>query len=71
MYSTAMLLAFFPEHMLRSYREPTLDEMIRAYRVLREAGLKNVRVGNVGVLCKTVECVVRLISVVGREAVAL
>ena len=65
-----MLLAFFPEYKLLSYRAPTLAEMITAYRALREK-LKNVKLGNIGVFCKTAECIDYLISVVGREAVGL
>jgi len=65
-----MLLASFPEYKLLSPRAPTLTEMITAYRALRER-LRNVKIGNIGVFCKTAECIDYLISVVGREAVGL
>lgn len=66
-----MVLAFFPEHLMVGYREPTPDEIVAAYRVLKGAGLSRVKVGNVGVVCKERGCIDRLIRLLGREAVAL
>jgi hypothetical protein len=51
-------------------RSPTLDEMVAGYAVLKKR-LNKVRVGNVGVFCKTTDCINRLIELIGREAVAL
>lgn len=65
-----MLLAFFPEYKMLNYRAPTLSEMVSAYRALK-ARLYNVRVGNVGVFCRTIECIEALIREIGREAVGL
>lgn len=65
-----MLLAFFPEFKLLYLRSPTLDEMVAGYMVLKKR-LNKVRVGNVGVFCKTTDCINRLIELIGREAVAL
>lgn len=70
-YIPVTLLAFFPEYMMLGYRAPTLDEMVKAYRILREYGLKKVRVGNIGVFCKTREEVDKLIKMIGRESVGL
>ena len=64
-----MLLAFFPEYKLKHLRPPTLEEMIRAYRVLRSK-LENVRIGNIGVFCSDSSCIERLIKEVGRENLA-
>ena len=66
-----MLLAFFPQYLMMNYESPTLEQMLKAYRALREEGLRNVRLGNVGVFCRTIECIGRLISELGRDAVAL
>lgn len=65
-----MLLAFFPECMLLNYRAPVYEEMVAAYRVLRSR-LRRVKIGDVGVFCKTRSCVERLVKEVGRDPVAL
>jgi len=65
-----MLLAFFPEFKLLHLRSPTLDEIVAGYMVLKKR-LNKVRIGNVGVFCKTTDCINRLIELIGREAVAL
>jgi len=45
-------------------------EMVYAYRVLKSK-LDNVKIGNVGVFCKSRNCIDNLIREVGRNAVAL
>jgi pyruvate-formate lyase-activating enzyme len=47
------LLAFFPRHELAGARAPTFDEMMTAGEAARDAGLKNLRLGNLGVFCRT------------------
>ncbi|MHA2025307.1 MAG: radical SAM protein [Candidatus Thorarchaeota archaeon] len=49
------LLAFFPCYKLLSpdYRSPTVQEMIMSYDAMQEAGLKNIRMGNLGVFVKS------------------
>jgi pyruvate-formate lyase-activating enzyme len=47
------ILAFFPEHRMRGHRSPNISEMIAAYQSARDAGLKNIRLGNLGVFAKT------------------
>ena len=64
-----MLLAFFPEYRLKHLREPTLEEMLRAYHILRSK-LHNVKIGNIGVFCRGDECIERLLKEVGRENLA-
>ncbi|MFX1282081.1 MAG: radical SAM protein [Promethearchaeota archaeon] len=49
------LLAFFPSYKLRDTRSPTFSEMMTSYWVLREEGLNNLRLGNIGVFAKTDE----------------
>ena len=49
------LLAFFPSYKLKETRSPTFNEMMTSYRVLREEGLTNIRLGNIGVFAKTEE----------------
>lgn len=47
------LLAFFPAYRLSSHPSPTLKEMIQALRLVRTAGLTNVRLGNAGLFAHT------------------
>ncbi len=49
------ILAFFPEHRMLTYREPSASEMIAAYHDAKAAGLRNVRLGNLGVFVRTTE----------------
>ena len=47
------LLAFFPEYRMKDYRCPTVGEMVAAYRKVKATGLKNIRLGNLGVFIRT------------------
>ncbi len=47
------LLAFFPEYRMKSYRSPTVKEMVTAYRHVKATGLKNIRLGNLSVFAST------------------
>jgi len=47
------LLAFFPEYRMMNVRPPNTGEMIESYHAVKKAGLKNVRIGNIGVFAKT------------------
>ena len=49
------ILAFFPQYRMTSFRSPTTDEMLDAYAAARDAGLRNVRVGNIGVFARSRE----------------
>jgi pyruvate-formate lyase-activating enzyme len=49
------ILAFFPEHRMRGYRAPATSEMVAAYHSAKAAGLRNVRLGNLGVFVRTEE----------------
>ena len=47
------ILAFFPEHRMNHFRPPNVTEMTAAYLQVKKAGLRNVRLGNLGMFCKT------------------
>ena len=47
------ILAFFPEHRMKDYCSPTVKEMVLAYQRVKAAGLKNIRLGNLGVFART------------------
>lgn len=66
------LLAFFPEHRLTMIRPPTMEEMVKAYEVLKHrCRLNRVKIGNIGVFCENDDDIDRLVKTVGREAVSL
>jgi pyruvate-formate lyase-activating enzyme len=62
------ILAFFPQYRLKTYRSPTLDEILEAYKVLKEVGLKKIQLGNIGVFAKTEDQIKKLLQVVGKNA---
>ena len=47
------LLAFFPEYRMKEYRSPTVKEMVVAYKKVKGAGLKHIRLGNLGVFVRS------------------
>jgi pyruvate-formate lyase-activating enzyme len=47
------LLAFFPSYKLKDLRSPTFNEMMSSYSSMKSEGLKNIRLGNIGVFAKT------------------
>jgi pyruvate formate lyase activating enzyme len=49
------LLAFFPQYKMRACREPTFEEMKRAYLQCKETGLRSIRVGNAALFARTPE----------------
>jgi len=65
------LLAFFPEYKLRYLNPPSREDMVKAYQILVEYGLRNVKIGNIGVICETKQCVDELIEQLGRKAIGL
>lgn len=60
------ILAYFPEYRLK-VRSPTLMEMIKAYLAVEEVGLKNVKIGNIGVFAKTEEELNILLGLLGDK----
>ena len=49
------ILAFFPEYRMKKFARPTVKEMVEAYNRVKATGLKNIRLGNVGVFARTEE----------------
>ena len=47
------ILAFFPEYKMKEYASPGVVEMVNAYQRIKTVGLKNVRLGNVGVFARS------------------
>lgn len=47
------ILAFFPEYKMKDYDSPTVLEMVDAYRRVKAVGLKNIRLGNIGVFVRS------------------
>jgi pyruvate formate lyase activating enzyme len=47
------ILAFFPEYRMKDYPKPSVRQMVEAYQRTKAAGLKNIRLGNLGVFLKT------------------
>ncbi len=63
------LLAFFPAYKLAKNSPPTLSQMINAYDVIKDVGLKNVKLGNCGVFAKTERDWKRLLDTVGKAGI--
>jgi len=49
------ILAFFPEHQMKDFRRPNTEEMVEAYTKVKSTGLKNIRLGNLGVFIRNDE----------------
>jgi pyruvate-formate lyase-activating enzyme len=49
------ILAFFPEYRMKAYKSPSVTEMVEAYQRVKATGLKNIRLGNVGVFARSEE----------------
>jgi pyruvate formate lyase activating enzyme len=49
------ILAFFPEYKMRDVPAPTLEQMIDAYNAAKDAGLRNIKLGNVHLFVHTRE----------------
>ncbi|MBD3189139.1 MAG: radical SAM protein [Candidatus Heimdallarchaeota archaeon] len=49
------LLAFFPSYKLSDLRSPNYTEMIKSYQEMKGEGVKNLRLGNIGIFAKTKE----------------
>lgn len=64
------LLAFFPEYKLKKVRSPTLQEIVQSFLVMKEAGLKNIRLGNVGVFARTERDLDFLVNLFGEKAIS-
>jgi pyruvate-formate lyase-activating enzyme len=47
------ILAFFPAYKMKEVKSPSLCDMIRIFKKVKEIGLKNVKLGNYGMFVKT------------------
>jgi len=47
------ILAFFPEYQLKAVPPPSFEQMVEAYARVRETGLHQVRLGNIGIFVRT------------------
>ena len=56
------LLAFFPQNELRHVAPPSLEQMLEAYQAVKEKGLRQVRMGNLGVFVRKEEDMQRLLT---------
>ncbi len=63
------ILAFFPSYQMLDNPAPTLAQMLEAYEAVREIGLQQVRLGNLGVFARTEEQWVTLLEAVGQEGI--
>jgi hypothetical protein len=54
-FSPITILAFFPEYRMKEYKSPFVTEMVEAYQRVNATGLKNIRLGNIGVFARTRE----------------
>jgi len=57
------IIAFIPEYQLKNVQPPNLQQMMKAFIAARDAGLKNVRLGNIGVFVRNIEEYEELISI--------
>lgn len=49
------ILAFFPEYKMKDYSNPTVQNMVEAYKMCKKTGLRNIRLGNLGVFITSAE----------------
>ncbi len=49
------IIAFFPEYRMTDVPSPSFQQMVGAFEASRDAGLKNVRLGNVGMFARSSE----------------
>lgn len=63
------ILAFFPEYEMKNVELPTLNQMIRVFKSVKEIGLRNVKLGNCGVFAKSREDWEYLLQEIGKEGV--
>jgi pyruvate-formate lyase-activating enzyme len=62
------ILAFFPEHRMKDFRSPTVEEIVDAYQGVKSKGLKNIRLGNVGIFARSEKDQEYLISHVDKSS---
>jgi pyruvate formate lyase activating enzyme len=63
------ILAFFPVYKMKDGRSPNLMEMLKAYAIVKDTGLKTVKLGNLGQFVKSNQDLNILLSVIGKEGI--
>jgi pyruvate-formate lyase-activating enzyme len=63
------ILAFFPEYKLKDTRAASLEEMVRAFKQVKEIGLRIVKLANCGVFAKNSKDWEYLLQEVGKEGI--
>jgi pyruvate-formate lyase-activating enzyme len=63
------LLAFFPSYKLKDVQRPSLIEFLQAYMIIKEEGLKNVKIGNPHVVVNTHQDWLLIEAIVGKEGI--
>jgi pyruvate-formate lyase-activating enzyme len=63
------ILAFFPAFLMPDTPRPTLSQMLEAYNAVKEAGLRNVKLGNYSVFAQTDEDRDKLLATVGQAGI--
>jgi pyruvate-formate lyase-activating enzyme len=61
------ILAFFPEYQLKEVPSPSFEQMVEAYTRVKETGLNQVRLGNIGIFARTEEEFVLLKNLLGSQ----
>jgi len=61
------ILAFFPEYQLKEVPSPSLEQMVEAYTRVKETGLNQVRLGNIGIFVRTEEEFLLLKNLLGSR----
>ena len=46
------ILAFFPEYRLTNVSSPNFKQMVEAYKAAKDTGLKNIKLGNIGIFAR-------------------
>ena len=59
------ILAFFPEYRLKNVPGPTVEQMLAAYHAAHDAGLRQIKLGNVPLFAPTREAYDALAAIVG------
>ncbi len=63
------ILVFFPEYKMKEIRPPALDDMVRVFRIVKEMGLINVKLGNCGVFARSSKDWEYLLQEAGKEGI--
>jgi len=61
------ILAFFPEYQLKEVPSPSFEQMVEAYTRVKETGLNQVRLGNIGIFVRTEEEFLLLKNLLGSR----